>query len=66
MFLFMIIIKYGVDNFNIYLLENYNCNDINELRAKEAEYIKNQHVLIKESKGLESAQSSRSRRHRVD
>ena len=32
--------KYGVENFNIYLLENYNCNDINELRAKEGEYIK--------------------------
>ena len=27
--------KYGVENFNIFLLENYNCNDINELRAKE-------------------------------
>ena len=33
--------KYGIDNFNIYLLENYNCNDINELRTKEGEYIKN-------------------------
>ncbi len=32
--------KYGIDNCNIFLLENYNCNDINELRAKEGEYIK--------------------------
>ena len=32
--------KYGVENFNIYLLENYNCNDINELRAKEGDYIR--------------------------
>ena len=33
--------KYGVENFNIYLLENYICNDINELRTKEGEYIRN-------------------------
>ena len=32
--------KYGIENFNIYLLENCNCNDINELRAKGGEYIK--------------------------
>ncbi len=36
----MIYLIIWVDNFNIYLLENYNCNDINELRAKEGEYIK--------------------------
>ena len=32
--------KYGVDNCKIYLLENFNCNNVNELRAKEGEYIK--------------------------
>ena len=31
--------KYGIDNFNIFLLENYNCNDINELRQRERFYI---------------------------
>ena len=29
------------NNFNIELIENYKCNDIYELKKKEAEYIKN-------------------------
>ncbi len=39
--------KNGVENFNIYLLENYHCNDINTLRAKKGNIYKKQHVLKK-------------------
>jgi hypothetical protein len=39
--------KYGCDNFNIYLLEELNCHDINELRAKEGEYLKNTDCINK-------------------
>ena len=42
--------RYGIDNYNICLLENYKCNDINEFRTKEGEYIrkfKTLNVLIK-------------------
>ncbi len=44
--------KYGVENFNIFLLENYNCNDINELRTKEKEYIKKLKCINKITPGL--------------
>ena len=30
--------KYGIGNLSIVVLENYNCNVINELRANEGEY----------------------------
>ena len=54
--------KYGVENFNIYLLENYNCNDINELRAKEGDYIRkskciNKNSIINESLSIFLARS---------
>lgn len=32
--------EYGLDNCNIVLIESFTCNDVNELRAKEAHFIK--------------------------
>ncbi len=43
--------KYGIENCKIFLLETYNCNDINELRAKEGEYIKKFKCIHKEIEG---------------
>ena len=37
----------GVSNFYIELIENYPCNDIYELRAKEGHYIREQGTLNK-------------------
>ncbi len=43
--------KYGVDNFNIYLSEDYNCTGINELRAKEGECIRKLKCINKNMAG---------------
>ena len=49
--LYKLFIKYGVDNFNIYLLENYKSNDVNQLKAKEGEYIRNNKCINKKTEG---------------
>lgn len=40
-FSFLLFDKYGVENCKIVLIEEIKCNSKDELRAKEAEYIKN-------------------------
>ena len=37
---FMLFEKYGVDNCNIFLIENYQCNNKDELMKREGHYIK--------------------------
>ena len=39
--LYKAFIEYGIDNFFIELIEKYPCNDVEELRQKEGEYIIN-------------------------
>ena len=39
--------KYGVENCNIVLLEQFKCEDVDELRAKEKEYIKTMNCINK-------------------
>jgi hypothetical protein len=39
--------KYGVENCKIFLIESYNCNDINELRTKEGAYIRTLNCINK-------------------
>ena len=39
--------KYGSDNCKIELLENYSCEDINELRSREGEWIKKTNCVNK-------------------
>ena len=43
--------KYETENFNIFLLENFNCEDVNQLKAKEGEYIKNTKCINKKTEG---------------
>lgn len=44
---FVLFEKYGVENCQIILLENYPCETRDELRAREAEYIKNKPCVNK-------------------
>lgn len=44
---FILFDKYGVENCKIFLIEEIKCNSKDELRAKEAEYIRNHNCINK-------------------
>ena len=51
-------VKVGVESFHIELIENYSCNDVYELRAREGHFIRGQGTLNNNIAGIKCGKTN--------